>query len=76
MAVVALPTMKLLVGRTLPRAGRRLLAENVGLLVGKWVEFERQQQQTAKERKRKKIKKSKAARGKASQSKMVKRGRR
>jgi hypothetical protein len=69
-AVVTLPTMRKLVGTSLPKAGTELLAQNVDLLVAKWVEFERQQQGKAGE------KKMKAGKRTASRTKKGKRGRR
>jgi hypothetical protein len=67
--VVALPTMRELVGTSLPKAGRKLLAQNVRFLVAKWEELERQQEGTAG-------KKTKAGKQKASRTKKGKRGRR
>jgi len=60
-AVVALPTMRPIVGKSIPKAGRKLLAENVGLLVAQWGDLERQQQGTEK-KKKKMMKKMKAGR--------------
>jgi hypothetical protein len=71
--VVALPSMRELVGPSLPKPGRKLLAQNVGLLVAKWEQLERQQEGTAG---KKTIKKMKAGKQKASRTKKGKRGRR
>ena len=71
--VVALPTMRELVGTSLPKAGRKLLAQNVRFLVAKWEELERQQEGTAG---KKTMKKTNAGKQKASRTKKGKRGRR
>jgi hypothetical protein len=72
--VVAIPTLTELAGTSLPKAGRTLLAKNLGLLVAKWVQLEQQQQgKTAT----KKMKNVKAGKQRASRTeKGKKRGRR
>jgi hypothetical protein len=65
--------MRELVGPSLPKAGRKLLAQNVGLLVAKWEQLERQQEGTAG---KKTMKKMKTGKQKASRTKKGKRGRR
>jgi hypothetical protein len=71
--VVAIPTLTELAGTSLPKAGRRLLAQNLGLLVAKWVQLEQQQQgKTGK----KKMKNVKAGKQKAARTEKGKRGRR
>jgi hypothetical protein len=71
--VVAIPTLTELVGTSLPKAGRRLLAHNLGLLVAKWVQLEQQQQgKTGK----KKMQNVKAGKQKALRTEKGKRGRR
>ena len=54
--VVAIPTLTELAGTSLPKAGRRLLAQNLGLLVAKWVQLEQQQQGKTGKKKMKNVK--------------------